>query len=80
MWLGHRAYIEIADGATTDYTSSKSQGPTSYYPGDGYIAVDEIRFSDARPAQRKGRTITRDVVDLGELRASLCGPSLGRRR
>ncbi len=65
MWLGHRAYIEIGDGATTNYADSKSKGPMSYYPGDGYIAVDEIRFSDARPGRRKGRTIARDVADLG---------------
>jgi cytochrome c553 len=65
MWIGHRAYIEIADGATTDYTASSSKGPTSYYPGDGYVAVDEICFSDARPVPRKRRMITRDVADLG---------------
>ena len=65
MWLGHRAYIEIADGATVNYTNYKSQGPTSYYPGDGFIAVDEIRFSDARSGRPAGGAITRDVVDLG---------------
>src|SRR5262249_14892531 len=42
MWRGHRAYIEIADGATVNYTSSKSHGPDLYYPGDGFIAVDEV--------------------------------------
>jgi hypothetical protein len=65
MWLGHRAYIEIDDGATVDYTSYKAQGPASYYPGDGFVAVDEICFSDVRPAKTKGSPITRDVVDLG---------------
>ena len=65
MWLGHRAYIEIGDGATTNYTNYKRQGPSSYYPGDGYIAVDEIRFSDRTARAARGRTITRDVADLG---------------
>ncbi len=42
MWRGHRAYIELADGGTVDYTG----GVTRYMPGNGYLAVDEIRFSD----------------------------------
>ncbi len=42
MWIGHRAYIEIGDGATVDFTS----GASRVLPGDGYIAVDEIRFSN----------------------------------
>ncbi len=43
MWLGHRAYIEIADGGTVDFTGSQSR----YAPGGGFVAVDEIRFADA---------------------------------
>jgi hypothetical protein len=67
MWRGHRAYVEIADGATVNYTDYKAQGPSSYYPGDGFIAVDAIEFSESPPAERKrkGRAITRDLVDLG---------------
>ena len=42
MWVGHKAYIEISDGATTDFNSANGQ----IHPGDGFIAVDEIRFSD----------------------------------
>ncbi len=42
MWIGHRAYIEIGDGATIDFTS----GASRVFPGDGYLAVDEIRFSN----------------------------------
>ncbi len=43
-WVGHRAYIEIADGATADYQALP--GRTRYADGSGFIAVDEIRFSD----------------------------------
>jgi hypothetical protein len=42
MWIGHRAYIELADGGTVDY----SQGTSRYTDVPGFIAVDEIRFSD----------------------------------
>ncbi len=42
MWIGHRAYIEASDGATVDYTG----GRTRYVPGNGYLAIDEVRFSD----------------------------------
>jgi hypothetical protein len=42
MWRGHRAYVELGDGGTVDYTG----GTTHYMPGDGYLAVDEIRVSD----------------------------------
>jgi hypothetical protein len=66
MWRGHRAYIEIGDGATVDYTNYKKQGPASYYPGNGFIAVDEIRFSDALPPRSGGAALTRDVADLGD--------------
>ena len=42
MWVGHAAFIEIADGAAVDFTGARSK----LFPGDGFIAVDEIRFSD----------------------------------
>jgi hypothetical protein len=45
MWIGHQAYIELADGAAADFSSAQ----TRISPGDGYLAVDEIRMSD-RPA------------------------------
>ena len=42
MWLGHSAYLEIADGAVVDFG-----GATSHVDdGNGWIAVDEIRTSD----------------------------------
>jgi hypothetical protein len=72
MWRGHRAYIEIGDGATVNYTSSPSQGPASYYPGDGFIAVDAIRFADSLPPRSSGEPLTRDVADLGRC-ARPCG-------
>ena len=48
MWKGHRAYLELSDGGTLDY----SGGNTDFAPGDGFLAVDEIRFSDASPPRR----------------------------
>ena len=42
MWAGQQAYIELADGAAADYSAG---GPEVLAP-DGYLAVDEIRFSD----------------------------------
>ena len=43
MWVGHRAYIEISDGATTDFNNANGQ----LHGNEGFIAVDEIRFSDS---------------------------------
>ena len=45
MWRGHRAYLELGDGATLDYNGAR----TRTLPADGYLAVDEVRFSD-RPS------------------------------
>ena len=42
MWAGQRAYIELADGETADY----SAGGPEVLATDGFLAVDEIRFSD----------------------------------
>ncbi|MEW4568774.1 PSD1 and planctomycete cytochrome C domain-containing protein [Tautonia sp. JC769] len=44
MWLGHLAYLELADGASSDYTGATS----SLIPGDGYLAVGHILTSDHR--------------------------------
>jgi hypothetical protein len=48
MWQGHRAYLEIIDSTTPDLTQGTSAEAASGRPGDGYIAVDEIRLSDDR--------------------------------
>ncbi len=45
MWLGHTAYIEIADGAAVDYSGTTSR----LDDGLGYITVDEIRMSNLPP-------------------------------
>jgi mono/diheme cytochrome c family protein len=59
MWGGQEAYIEIADGAAVAYDSGRAE----FSPGDGFIAVDEIRFSDqAAPPPRAGR-FALDVLD-----------------
>ncbi|CAN5898113.1 PSD1 and planctomycete cytochrome C domain-containing protein [soil metagenome] len=44
MWVGHHAYIELGDGGTADYTT----GSSALLPGDGYLALDSIWFSDDR--------------------------------
>jgi mono/diheme cytochrome c family protein len=50
MWRGHRAYLEIADGAIVDYTGGRTAAP----PGDGWIALDEVVRADG-PAPRDAR-------------------------
>ena len=45
MWLGHRAYLEIADGASVDYNGAQ----TLITDGHGFVAIDEIRTSDQPP-------------------------------
>jgi cytochrome c553 len=45
MWLGHSAYLELADGATVDFGGATAQVDD----GHGWIAVDEIRMS-SQPA------------------------------
>ena len=42
MWLGHTAYLEIADGSIMDFQG----GTTQLHDGHGYVAVDEIRMSN----------------------------------
>ena len=61
MWVGHRAYLELSDGASLDYSGPR----TRYLPGEGYLAVDEIRFSDEAPPA------SAPVVDLARLEATL---------
>ena len=73
MWLGHPAYLEIADGATVNY----QRGQTADYDGRGFIAVDEVRFSD-RPAPAASRPAgAGDAIDLDAGR-SRCDRRAGR--
>ena len=46
-WVGHRAYVEISDGSTADYTAGAQ---TRYRDGSGYVVVDAIRFQDENRA------------------------------
>ncbi len=41
-WKGHEAFIEIADGSSVNYNG----GQSFRNDGGGWVAVDEIRFSD----------------------------------
>jgi hypothetical protein len=59
MWIGHRAYIELADGATVNYNGARS----SYFPGDGYLAVDEIRFADRPTPPAPGGRLALEVLE-----------------
>jgi hypothetical protein len=60
MWIGHNAYLELGDGAMADFT----QGTTRYYPGTGFLAVDEIRFSDAAPPSRRATSPSAEEIAL----------------
>ncbi|WP_169980582.1 DUF1553 domain-containing protein [Tautonia rosea] len=42
MWRGHLAYLELADGASSDYTGAI----TSLIPGDGHLAIGHIITSN----------------------------------
>jgi hypothetical protein len=84
MWRGHRAYIEISDGATVDYRGAQA----TYFPGDGWIAVDAIWFADAPPPAQSETAGDDRALDLndpdlarlidryGELEARLQPPRL----
>jgi hypothetical protein len=63
MWRGHRAYLEIADGATTDFNGAQ----THLTDGHGFLAIDEIAMSDrpesaASPERAKGEAINLQEV------------------
>jgi hypothetical protein len=85
MWQGHRAYIEIADGATLNFTGARTQ----FFTGDGWIAVDEVRFDDgpppstlttgtaAIPLDTSDAELQRLVADLVRVEASIPPPTLG---
>ena len=62
MWVGENAYIEIADGAVADYGGVK----TLLDDGRGYIAVDEIRFSDRRSPPGSPSPDRGESIDLKE--------------
>jgi hypothetical protein len=82
MWLGHSAYLEIADGAAVDFS-----GTTSHVDdGRGWIAVDEIRMS-SRPAPKAsapestGAGVPSVALELSAVIAALRGtatPEAGR--
>jgi hypothetical protein len=41
MWVGHSAYLEIADGAAVDFTQAQSR----LLDGNGFVALDSVIFS-----------------------------------
>ncbi len=83
-WLGRPAYLELDDGATVDFTGNSG----TIRPGGGYLAVDEIRFSDAKmpavpaPPDRPERTLPAEVSALlaryRELEATIPDARLGQ--
>ena len=74
QWVGHEAYIELDDGATVDFTSSQAV----IRDGRGFLAVDEIRFSDG-PAPAVPHREVPISFDSGRRLAEL-RPLLGRYR
>jgi hypothetical protein len=67
MWLGHTAYLEIADGAVANYHGAT----TGRHEGLGYITVDEIRMSDLRTPPTTPQPESATSVDLDERIADL---------
>jgi hypothetical protein len=73
MWIGHRAYIEIADGGSQNF----AQPAAGYLDGKGFIAVDEIRFSDQQaPPNPPARSASSRIA----LRSPRDEPALARLR
>jgi cytochrome c553 len=69
MWVGHRAYLELADGAVLDFTGSQ----TRLVPGEGYVALDEVRFADSprTPADPVGEPVEHPSAWAGRLGRSV---------
>jgi hypothetical protein len=66
MWLGHRAYLEIADGAAADFGGAQ----THVTDGHGFVAIDEIRMSDT-PEPPAPPPVKAGPIDLEELISAL---------
>jgi hypothetical protein len=60
MWIGHTAYLEIADGAVPDYRGATTQ----MHDGRGSIAVDEIRMSDEPTPPPSPPDVSPERLDL----------------
>ena len=75
MWMGHRAYLEFADGAAAVYSGAQ----THIQNGHGYLAIDEIRFSD-QPTREAVRTAPAPIrlEELLTLIRSVDSPLAGR--
>jgi hypothetical protein len=67
MWLGHQAYLEIADGATVNFGGATSQ----LDGGRGYIALDEIRMSNQAAPRAGGTAAAVVAIDLGAVIGAL---------
>ncbi|MEO8942444.1 MAG: PSD1 and planctomycete cytochrome C domain-containing protein [Isosphaeraceae bacterium] len=65
MWIGHDVYIELADGATVNYTGS----PSKLFDGDGFLAVDEIRASEGSKAPTRPDHFAVELLDDPEVRS-----------
>jgi hypothetical protein len=66
MWRGQRAYLEIIDSTTPNPTLGTEADAARDRPGDGYIVVDEIRFSDARtPPATSSHPLNEQVLSAG---------------
>ncbi|WP_406697046.1 PSD1 and planctomycete cytochrome C domain-containing protein [Singulisphaera sp. Ch08] len=76
MWAGHTAYLELSDGGTVDYT----QGKGRYVDGLGFLAVDEIRFSDQGTPPALSPVSAVDSVDLSRIEDPRLARDLARYR
>ena len=60
MWVGRSAYLELSDGGTVLY----DVGPVGYHKGDGFLAVDEIRFSDSPHPPRSPDRVSAGLLEV----------------
>ena len=80
MWMGHTAYLEIADGDVADYQGAE----TRMHDGLGYVVVDEIRMSNKSagpvPGEVDPTTVDlADVISALRVRVRRLSPSASRR-
>jgi hypothetical protein len=63
MWMGHAAYLEIADGTIQDFQG----GTTRLHDANGYITVDEIRMSNHPVPTASSETVEIPSLDLDQV-------------
>jgi cytochrome c553 len=63
MWPGHRGYLELLDCAVPNPTQPMPESASSQIPSQGYLVLDEVRFStDPHPPGEKPCAVNLQVL------------------